>query len=262
MTMYVGRPPLANSRDLNQGDVIRALIRPKLVVARNLAYVRSQTRVKFPVLAPDLASPKLDADLRTICEIERQDLSLVVSASCDNLHSVGLLLVPVVPFKFNNKAVTAADRWNEINVAATGTASTKIFYLPDSPAFALPRSEGLLTQVFAVSHDYMQRCVGEAGTTRVCGLKEEAIAHLQWALSVTFGRHSREDDDWPSIEDFRLKVAGLDERIAAGGRGMEDMKVEREKALAQLEILSAAEPKTSVVTDKPLPPVQTEESSP
>jgi hypothetical protein len=118
-----------------------------------------------------------------------------------------------------------------ISEATTGTANPKFFYLPASPEFGLIRSEVRLAQIFPVTHSYLTRGVIDGGTTRACGLTDEAQRHLQWTIALFFGRHPREDSDWPSLEDLMLKEKWLECQLARGTRHQKRHEAE----LAQLK---------------------------
>ncbi len=115
-----------------------------------------------------------------------------------------------------------AERWRQINDAATGTTTTKSFYLPAYDAGSLVRSLAHFPEAYPLSHSYMDRCLSEAGTRRICGLKPEAQRHLQWALGLMFSRNAREDEAWPSREDLELKRIWLRREIERGGARREE----------------------------------------
>lgn len=212
MAIYETRGPIPPTTDLNQGDILRNVVRPTLVPATAVTRVLSRSKVEHP---PDrTALGRKDGELRAISRLEYLDFAVVLSASCDNARgTLPLIFAPVRPFKFQR--ASPAEQWREISTAATGTASPKLFYLPSSPEHGISRSEAQLGDLFVLSHELVERCIREAGTTRACGLTSSAVLHLQWALSLMFGRNPRDDDDWPSIEDHQLHLSALEAEIAA-----------------------------------------------
>ncbi|HEU0036554.1 MAG TPA: hypothetical protein VFQ53_38340 [Kofleriaceae bacterium] len=223
MGMYEARAALADSHDLNQGDILADVLRPKPFNQVSFC-VRQGPKVKHPATADDVRGP--DRNLRLMCEVESIS-AIVISNSCDNTGSSSLLLVPI------RKWAVPSDepdhrRWERISQAATGTANPKLFYLPDEPEFGLSRSEAQLHAVFALTHEYLKRCIDEASTRRVCGLTSAAVRHLQWQIGVVFARDPREDYEWPSKEDLRLKLAYLDHHINAGNARRDDYIEQRE----------------------------------
>lgn len=230
--MYDARAPLADTKDLNQGDILRGILRPLTPTAKNFAILRDGNKFQYP--APPEKVSNVDKELRIVLTPQREEFSLVVSNSCDNaLGSLPILLIPTTPFKF--QSATPEEQWEEVSQAATGTADSKTFYLPSSH-FGLPRLEARFNQIFAVSHDYLERCVKDAGSSRVCGLNPEAQRHLQWALDLFFGRHPREDFDWPSDEDLALKEKWLESKLSSGGgRHREKFRVDLQEVKKRLE---------------------------
>lgn len=224
MGMYVARPDLVDPHDLNQGDILTGMLRPKILTEKNFC-VRTGSKVTIPAPAETLKA--LDKNLRVMSELERID-ALVISNSCDNTGNNPLLLVPVRPLKLDDKE-PAHKQWDMISQAATGTANPKLFYLPAEPGLGpAARSEAQLHTIFSVSHEFVQRCVAEAGTKRVCGLTAEALRHLQWAVGVVFSRDAREDYDWPSRDDLALKLAYYDHHIEKGHARKAEYVKERE----------------------------------
>ncbi len=221
--MYEARATLSDTHDLNQGDVLRAVLRPHTVIDQNFV-IREGGKVRWKVPPEALAQP--DPNLRLMHQLEKEDLSIAISNSCDNSSDLQLLLAPVRPFKFPKGCDTPESQWRVISEAATGTANPKFFYLPSSTEFGLARSEVRLAQIFPVSHPYLDRCLKEAGTTRVCGLTAEAQRHLQWTIALFFGRNPREDNDWPSAEDLELKIKWLESELTRGSRHQEKYQAE------------------------------------
>lgn len=231
--MYGRRGPLSDSHDLNQGDLLANALRPLPPTDKNLCLVDSGNRSKLVWPLPDAAlqSATLPKELRVQVRPERLAWALVLSNSCDNAGDSDVLLVPVRSYKFSDGVRTDAERWADVSEAATGTASLKYFYLPESPEYGLPRSEAMLTEVFPVTHEFlkasMERC-GEFGLKRICGLTAEATRHLQWQWGALISRNPREDLAWPSKDDLRLKLAWLEENAERGGHRREQLEKERE----------------------------------
>ena len=162
-------------------------------------------------------------------------MALVVSNSCDNFNGAHpIILAPIRAFPIK-EGMSVRDSWRMISEAATGTASPKFFYLPAHNAVGLTRSRAVLPDLFVVDPTYLKRCVDEGGTRRICGLTAEAQRHLQWAIGLMFARNPREDLDWPSTEDLRLKLAMIDDELQQGSRDHEHLKTEREKIARRLE---------------------------
>lgn len=224
--MYVARPPLGApswSRDLNQGDVIAGLLLPKPLTDKTFCR-REGPKTSDSATAQDLALP--NPHLRVLLRLDREPFCLVLSNSCDNAGGdLPLLICPVRPLKFKEDS-TDAEKWRQISVAATGTASPKHFYLPENIASGLPRSSAQLPIFHSLTHEYVTRCAQEGGAKRVVGLAEEGVRHLQRGLDVFFARNPREDHDWPSNDDLLLKAAWLEEQITRGGPRREDYREE------------------------------------
>jgi hypothetical protein len=256
MGMYVSRPPLTDTHDLNQGDLLVGVLRPKIV--GDSSFVVREGPKANPV-KPE-ARITLDAKLRVISPLEVVD-ALVISNSCDNVGDAPLLLVPIRPFKFTSASMTDADRWAVISQAATGTANPKLFYLPASketgPAV---RSEVQLNLLFSVSHEYLAKCVRDVGTKRIGGLTPEAVRHLQWAFGVVFSRDPREDDDWPSDEDLPLKLSFLEQETAKGGPFKEKYEGQRDRLKAALSAQQAELRAQGVVASTQPQPAPNEEA--
>jgi hypothetical protein len=243
--MYEDRTPLTDTRDLNQGDLLRGILRPLYATAKNFAILKDGNKFKHP--APTEAVFRVDKELRVVLTPQREDLSIVASNSCDNaLGNLPILIVPALPYKFLDDT-SAEERWLEISQAATGSGNSKRFYLPGSDKCGFGRSTALLNLIFPISHDYIERCVKDAQATRLCGLTPEAQRHFQWALSLFFGRNPREDLDWPSREDLELKRQWLDSMIIKGGRNQQKYKEDlavTEAALAKFAQTSAERDET------------------
>jgi len=232
MPMYRERPPLADSHELDQGDILKGLVQPKPASKKSLVPVRDKTKIDWPPKPEHLKKP--DEELRLVCRLEFPESLIVLSNSCDNAGEYPLILAPIRPFEFSDGVEGDPDRWEDVSEAATGTASPKLFYLPGDVRFGLQRSEARLPNLFTLEHSIVQRCIVDRGTSRVCGLTPAAQRHLQWALNLLFSRDPREDDEWPSDEDFRLKLAWLDSQIAQGSARQEAYRAERDRIRARL----------------------------
>jgi hypothetical protein len=231
--MYIERPPLRDARDLEQGDILADFFRHRPPINKNLAPLRNKQVIEFKAVAP-LERPV--ADLRAVCAIERASV-LVVSASCDNFRGDHpLILAAIGPFPMK-EGQPESDQWLAISTAATGTASPRFFYLPANGRFDVERSRAILSDLIVVDSTYMQRCIDEGNTTRRCGLTSEAVRHLQWSIGLVFSRNPRDDFDWPSHDDLRLKLAYVESRLAAGGRDRAQHLEDRRRIL---EILGEA----------------------
>lgn len=231
--MYAPRAALTDNddtHDLQQGDVLADLLLPALPTGANFALLRGN-KVDWPAKAESLRDA--DPKLRVFPTPSRQPLAVVVSNSCDNsTGKLPVLVAPARPFTFQDPGAAAGDavrQWREISEAATGTATPKLFYLPSSEEFGFSRSEVVIPEMTPLSHDYLARCVREAGLRRLCGLTPAAQRHLQWAISLMFSRDPREDDEWPSKEDFALKLQWIEAEIARGTPRHAALVVERER---------------------------------
>lgn len=225
MGMFISRPALGKPEDLDQGDLLVGVLQPQLQSA--LFAQRDGPKMRpadeKDIGASDLSNLRLNAQLRVI------DLALVISNSCDNFAGAQLLLVPVTPFKFSDRASDDAGRWMEISKAATGGASPRTFYLPADESLGIARSQARLDQIFPLSAKQLGAIAKSRTVKRIAGLTTEAVRHLQWALSFFFSRNAREDLQWPSTEDLRLKAAWLESMIDRGFKG------EYAEALAQVK---------------------------
>jgi hypothetical protein len=226
--MYLMRAELTDVAKLDQGDIVSRVVVPRLAVGRAFG-LRQGSKITDAIPEGTLAKEPLPTQLRLVCEVQRLDLAIVLSNSCDN-QKLPILMAPVVPFAFK-RAETPAEEWLEISHAATGTASPKLLYLPASPQFGLKRSEAELSRMTPVDHSVLQRGIDEGGMKRICGLNDEALVHLQHHLSMFFGRHSRDDYAWPSLEDLNLKQTWLEEQLASpgGSKRHAELKVELER---------------------------------
>ena len=218
--MYIDRPELARTVDLDQGDILENILVPEPPVGKNLGMLRHNNAANkkcldWPAQAANLKNP--GSELRAFSALTRCS-AIVLSNSCDNYQGgFPLLFAPIRTFAFDARSSTDADKWMKIRQAATGSATAKSFYLPGSAKFKMDRCEAILPEMFRLTHGFLERCLREAGTRRVCGLTSEAQRHLQWAISLLFGRDPRDDDAWPSSDDFRLKLAWIDAQLGRAG---------------------------------------------
>src|SRR5262245_35638533 len=144
--MYVSRPQWSQASDLDQGDILRGILRPRTPLAKNLALLQSGNKLRYP--APKQALSSVSSELRTFCAVDSID-ALVLSNSCDNAREeLPLILAPVSPFKFLPHVKEDWEKWEAISQAATGTANPKLFYLTASENFALTRAEAQLPLLF------------------------------------------------------------------------------------------------------------------
>lgn len=231
--MYLPRSDVGDSHDLVQGDLIAGLLRPKLAVNGALTLVESGNKLRKPP-APTEALREPDPNLRLVSRLERLGLALVLSNSCDNTGDYPLIFAPVRPYKFSEGATSDVERWLDISEAATGTASPRLFYLPGAPESGFDRSEALLSHMFTLGHDFVQRCLADGGAHVVCGLGEDGLRHLRWALGHFFSRDPREDDAWPSHDDLRLKRKWLESELARGTSRQEEYQRELDRIIAVL----------------------------
>jgi hypothetical protein len=223
--MYEAATSPLESKHLNQGDFIRGMLRPRIVTDKTFCAIEGGNKLVREVAAALFKAVNFalgNKRLRLVAEVESTD-ALVVSNSCDNFGADSpVILAPVRLFKFRQQPPS----WSEISIMATGTANPKLFYLPASPEFGIDRSEAHLSQMFVVSPEYINKCFEAASTTRLCGLKPEAVRRLQWQIAMVFGRNPREDYDWPSDADLELKRAYYEELVRRGGANHEDNKRE------------------------------------
>jgi hypothetical protein len=209
MGMYSAPEPLASARDLENGDIVAGVIQVGMPTSRNVALLKGpKVDLKVP---PAAITGPLSIELRAFGKLERVPFALVLSNSCDIAQGDRVEFAPVVPFAFRSdgNALSDAARWGQISAAATGQARPKRFYLPEHKGISLPRSEAMLAESFLLTQDLLGRWMQEAGAVRVATLSPEARRHLQWAYAAMQTRNPREDEDWPSDEDRRLKLAYL-----------------------------------------------------
>jgi hypothetical protein len=182
------------------------------------------------------------------------------SNTCDNFQqSSPVLIVPVEAYEFDDAEASDAKKWLQISADATGVGSAKLFYLPRHPDVALGRSHAVLNRVTPLSHKYLKRCFAELNGQRLCGLTPAAPRHLQYTLSLMFSRNARDDDAWPSVEDFRLKAAWLRESLQLPGR----QKGRYEAELRAIEALvSELSGETPPFADVPLESVESAQDDP
>jgi hypothetical protein len=233
--IYKGREPLRLAKDLEQGDLLLNVLVP-VPATRSAFHHRKGPKCdpleKLPTIAEDAGH------VRVMVSVTRWK-AIVLSNSCDIAGGqLPILVAPVRAFQFRAPDSQDAERWRQINDAATGTTSTKSFYLPAHPPTAHERSVAYLAEAFPLTHAYVDRCINESGVTRMCGLKPEAQRHLQWALGLMFSRNPREDYEWPSHEDLKLKRSWLEREIERGGARHDDHKADLAtvtKILAEIE---------------------------
>lgn len=220
MGMYVAAKPLVKARELNQGDILAKA--PRLLDGNKsglilLNGVPKQGDRTYTWPPPDVELLKFNRNVRVAQQIELLELALVVSNSCDNTDGGSSLeLAPVKQFVFGETVDTDALRWEKISYAATSTNNPKTFYLPESPEFGFGRSKALLGDRYYISPELFDHYLKKLNTKRLCGIAGEAVQHLQWQLSMVYSRHPREDHDWPSEADLKLKMEFLKDRILAG----------------------------------------------
>src|SRR4051812_10137686 len=166
MPPYVPKANPTKVDDLDQGDLLAHLVRPKVPVAISL-----QQRVKSAMehaKPENLKNP--DKMTRVQVEAELVELALVVSNSCDIAQGSPLLIAPVEPFKIPEKAQTDAAKWELISSAGTGGASPRAFYLPGATELGISRVSARLDSIFPITWEYLSRCMTEGKTRRVAGL--------------------------------------------------------------------------------------------
>jgi hypothetical protein len=94
--MYQARPPLTDTHDLDQGDILQGVLRPHTVIDRNFV-LRDGGKVR-PTVPPE-ALTEANSNLRVMHELTREELSIVISNSCDNVLDLPLLFAAVKPFR-------------------------------------------------------------------------------------------------------------------------------------------------------------------
>lgn len=188
-------------------------------------HLRKGSRVD-PILPGELL--KDPDNLRVMVKPKLVQFAIVLSASCNNAQGLPIEMAPVSPFKFGPNVTTDSSKWQEVSGAATGGGRPKLFYLPSCAEVGLPRSAAALEMKAHVAADYLDHSFKGAGAARIAGLTAEAVRHLQWALSQFYSRNPREDHDWPSLEDFQLKLVFLEESVSRGGPDMEQQRAEIE----------------------------------
>ncbi len=212
MPMYVERPALGDARDLYQGDILLGMLRIHAPGEKNFGLLQREgktARFDYRTKPHHLKSP--GEALRVFSKVEPVDV-LVLSPTCDNARGAfPIMLAPLADFQFKSDNVD--KMWLQLSQAATGTATPKRFYLPAHPSGRLKRSWAQLPIMFMVQPSFVDRCIKQADTERLCGITDEAQVHLRWQLGLYFGRNAREDQDWPSTDDLGLKLRALEERV-------------------------------------------------
>ena len=204
MAMYESRRALV-STDLNQGDLIGPILAPGPADEKTLVVRKGKPGQGLW----DRAQPKhiesSPSELRLQHTVARMELALVLSNSCDNARGDSpLLLAPIAEFRWpsnigpadpNKPDVEKAKErdlrlWSAVNGAATGTSNPKAFYLPANPDFGLKtRLQANLVEFFSITHAYLNQIAAQLGTKRICGLKPEAVRHLQWVFAMFIARN-------------------------------------------------------------------------
>ncbi|MBS2020450.1 MAG: hypothetical protein JST00_46765 [Deltaproteobacteria bacterium] len=230
--MYRARGPLTDPSDAEQGDIIAHFWRPQPPGEKNVwGFKPDGACVDFKDKLP-----WGKAKTRVVADLVEVPLAMVVSNSCDNASGTGtIVLVPIRDMPARQGPPDVVQDWKQVSEAATGTATPKLFYLPNSPKFGIARrSQALLSDFVPVRPDYLARCVKEAKTQRICGLTPEAQRHLQSALALVFGRNARDDYEWPSREDIELKIRALQAKLERGSKTQERDRADLELAQAAL----------------------------
>jgi hypothetical protein len=100
--MYEDCPDLTDTAELNQGDILKGVLRPDVPQDTNFGLLRNRNKFVWPAPAADLATP--NADLRSVLRLKSEPLTLVVSNSCDIFSkSYPVFLVPARPFTFDSE---------------------------------------------------------------------------------------------------------------------------------------------------------------
>ena len=235
MGIYEARPAMKGPADLNQGDIVSRVMRAVEPTGKNLVVKKGQNETIWPV--PNGRTPaegQLDPQLRLQLQVERVELAIVISNSCDNVRN-HLTLAPIRPFEFKGPAQTAKQRWGEIRLLATGSGSPKTFYLPALPN-VLQRSTAELGEYFRQSHDLMSESIKRFQSARVTGLTPEAVRHLQWHWSLVSSRNSREDFDWQGGDDLALRLDSVKEELGHGPSDERKAELETEQKLLEEQL--------------------------
>lgn len=251
--MYIDRTALTEARQLEQGDLVLGLIQPLIPTSKNILKLHKPLNFNNAKLATPADLVGDLTLLRGVNRMEKVDLALVVSNSCDNDGGDPVILAPVRPYKFSDGATSPAKQWRDISEAATGTASPKLFYLAGSTRFNISRCEAQLGRLFVLEQSFINAYI-ECGLTRVCGLTTAAIRHLQWHLATVFGRDPREDSAWPSDDDKRLKLAWLERELEHGSNRYDRYRKERDELRAYLGIAADASSETTAIENEAIPP--------
>jgi hypothetical protein len=294
MSMYVDKKQVGDhgSRELEQGDVLRGVLMPKLPHEQAFGFQRQAADKKEGwrwFWKPKLAAADLleqeNKELRVMSKLQRQDV-LVLSNSCDNASGAyPILLAPIHPFVLPKSETVAlrkaladvvrafapkcdicgmialhvesgrdrhlcdacaagidnlaeipdaqllrdalplvrtpeeqtrlieAEHWMLISRTATA-ANPKRFYMAGDPARGIDRSEVHLVLAQPADPAYLTRCLKELGSTRAFGLNTEAVRHLQYTIASFVSRNPRDDHEWPSDADLKLKSAWLEDELA------------------------------------------------
>jgi hypothetical protein len=150
---------------------------------------------------------ELQTGMKVISEITLTR-ALVIEQSCDSPLSLGVALAPLVSWQPEGKG---EDQWKSISRMATSLANPTRFYLPDHPSLGPERYLAELGRKFFLPAPVMNDLI-KAGK-RIATLSPTTIAYLQFRLGVMYQRAAREDYDWPSVEDLKLKRGFLQKQI-------------------------------------------------
>lgn len=213
---------LSNSCDNDSGD------EPILLVPiRPFQYPGSPAASVTKALADVVAAlaPRCTAEGCSHIALRKRGNGSVVCDNCsvadgadgcdftDLPHAVAIRAAhPMIKSSEQQERDRQADQWGAISRIATA-ANPKKFYMAGDQLRGIPRSEAHLLLAQPLQPAYLTKCFKELGATRTFGLSIEAVRHLQYTVSSFFGRNPRPDHDWPSEEDFRLKIVWLEQQI-------------------------------------------------
>src|SRR5260370_10903085 len=142
-------------QQLDQGDVLTEVIRP-LTPTEESIQQRSGPRVD---VATHEQLKRADQQLRVQVKTKKLDFALILSNGCDIAQGSPILIAPIVPFKFPEKAGANSEKWEVISRVATGGPGPPGIHLAASKEFNLPRSTAGLDAMVPITAGTLQRCV-------------------------------------------------------------------------------------------------------
>ncbi len=133
-------------------------------------------------------------------------MAIVLTQSCDIATAARLLLAPLERFELSG--TNPKKQYEQVRKAATSLHEPTSFYLPASRRYGLGRLNARLRDAFSLPKREFINYATAAPLKRL-GLVEEMKRHLQFSLAATFVRRDRDERDWQSADDLRLRIQWL-----------------------------------------------------